>query len=115
MTSGGSPKTAKTHQWAHRRWLGIKLAFLSDLTGAGVLAIESGDEEDWIAAGVDLVVDRPLREEGTLAFGQGIVDETSPVLFNESSFHLSVDEVKDLGCSGVGVRGVHATWSIPMS
>lgn len=93
----------------------MKLTSLSDLTGAGVLVVESGDEEDRITAGVDLVVDRPLREEGTLAFGQGIVDEASPVLFDESSFHLSVDEVKDLGCSGVGVRGIHAAWSIPMS
>jgi len=83
---------------------------LSDLTGTRVLVIESSDKEDWITAGVDLIVDRPMRKKGALTFGQDVVDEASTVLSNEPGFHLSAHEVKDLGCPGVCVRGVHAAW-----
>ena len=66
---------------------------LSDLGGTGILVIEGGDEEDGIATGVDLVVDRPLREKCALTFGQSILDEASSVLFDESGLHLSGHEV----------------------
>jgi hypothetical protein len=66
---------------------------LSNLARTGVLAVENGNEEDWIAAGVRLVVDRPLREKGTLTFCQGVFDKTSAILLDEASFHLSVHEV----------------------
>ena len=56
-----------------------------------------------------------MGEKGTLAFSQDVVDEASSILFNEPGFHLSAYEIKDLGRSGVGVRGVHAAWSIPKS
>jgi len=92
-----------------------KLTSLRNLGGTGVFVVKRGDEEDRVAAGVDLVVDRPLREERTLTFGQDIVDEASTVFFDESGFHLSSHKVKDLGRSGVGVRGVHAAWPVPMS
>jgi len=84
---------------------------LSDLAGARVLVIESGDKENWTTANIDLIMDRSLREKGALTFGQDVVDEGSTVLLDETGFHLSVYEVKELGRSGVGVRGIHAAWS----
>lgn len=81
------------------------------MAGTGILIIENGDEEDWITAGVDLVVDRPLGEKGTLTWCQVVFDETSTVLFDEAGLHRSAHKVKDLGCSWVGVRGVQAAWS----
>lgn len=77
--------------------------------------IEGGDKEDWFTTGVDLIVDRALRENGTLTLGQGVTNEASTVLLNKSGFHFSFDEVKDLGCSGMGMRGVHATGSVAAS
>jgi len=90
----------------------MELTSLSDLGGTGVLVVKGGDEEGWIAAGVDLVVDRSLREKCTLTFGQDIGDEASTVLFDESGFQLSGHEVKDLCRSGVGVGGIHAAWPV---
>ena len=84
--------------------LRVRLTSLSDLSATGVLAIKSGNEEDRIATDIYLIVDRSLREKGTLPFGQGIADEASAVLFDEPGFHLSVHEVKDLVRSWVGVR-----------
>lgn len=86
---------------------------LSNLTRTRVFVIESCDEEDRIATSVDLIVYRPLGEKGALTFGQGVLDEPSAVLFNESGFDLSVHEVKDFGRSGVSMGGVHTAWPIP--
>ena len=83
---------------------------LGDLAGTRVLVIEGGDEEDRIAAGVDLVMDRALREKGALTLCQEIFDKTSAVLFDEADFYLSAHEVEELGRSWVSVRGVHAAW-----
>lgn len=92
----------------------MKLTSLGDLGGAGVLIVESGDEENWFAAGVDLIVDRSMREQGALTCCQGVFDEASTVLFDKAGFHLSAHKVQDLGCPGVGMRSVHAAWSIPL-
>jgi len=81
---------------------------LSDLTGTGVLVAKSGDEGERITPGVDLVMDRTLGEKGSLAWSQGVDDETSPVLFDEPCFHIALDEIKELGRSGMGVGGVHS-------
>ena len=97
------------------QWVRSKLTSLSDLGGTGVFVIKSGDEEDGIAASVDLVVDRPLGEKCTLTFGQDVVDKASTVLFDESGFEFSGHEVKDFGRSRVGVRSIHAAWPIPVS
>ena len=90
----------------------MKHTSLSNLASSRVFIIESGNKKDRIAAGVDLVVDRSLREERALTCSQGIFDEASTVFFDESSFHRSAHEVKDLSCPGMGVGSVHATRSI---
>lgn len=88
----------------------VKLTSLSDLAGTGVLIAESGDEKDRITAGVELVVDRALREKGALTRGQGIFDKAGAVLFDKAGFHLSGYEIEELSCPGVGVWSVHTAW-----
>jgi hypothetical protein len=108
----GEVRRLDMERWqAGNRRMSKLLTSLSNLARTGVFVVENGNKEDWIAAGVRLVVaDRPLREKDTLTFCQGVFDETSTILSNKARFHLSVHEVEDLGRSGVGMRGVYAAW-----
>ena len=56
-------------------------------------------------------MDRTLGENRSLSFAQGVDHEASPVLLDESGLHITVDEEKELGRSGVGMGGVHSTRS----
>lgn len=56
-------------------------------------------------------MDRTLGKEGSLTCGQLVDDKASSVLLDEPGFHIAVDEIKELGCSGMGVGGVHSTRS----
>ena len=56
-------------------------------------------------------MDRTLGEDGSLTLSQGVDDEASPVLLDETGFHISVNEEKELGRSGMGVGGVHSARS----
>ena len=87
------------------------LTSLGDLAGTGVLVVESGNESDRLTPEVDLVMDRTLGENGSLTLGQSIDDEASSVLLDEPGFHIPIDEVKELGRSGMGMRGVHSARS----
>lgn len=108
-TSGGRPKTVQTdHQWPLKiAEHPFKLTSLSDLVGTRVLIVKSSDEDERITSNIDLVVDGTLGEDRSLTSGQGVEDEPSAVLLDESGFHRSVHKVQKLGCSRVGVRGVH--------
>lgn len=81
---------------------------LGDLAGTRVLVVKSSDEEERFTPGVDLIMDRTLGEKGALTRSHRIDDETRSVLLDEPGFHGSIDEEKDLGRSGMGVRGVHS-------
>ena len=92
------------------------LTSLGDLADSRVLVVKSGDESERLTPEVDLEMDRSHWEDGSLAFGQGVDDESSSVLFDEPGFHLTVtDDVEELGRPGMGVRSVHPTgpnWKI---
>jgi len=81
---------------------------LSDLASTGVLVVKSSDEEEGITPEVDLIMDRTFGEKGSLTLRHGVDDEASSVLLNEPSFHLAVNNEQELGCSGMGVGGVHS-------
>jgi hypothetical protein len=44
-------------------------------------------------------------------WSQSVPDEASSVLLDEPDFHLTVNEEKELGRSGMGVGGVHSARS----
>jgi len=81
---------------------------LGNLAGTWVLVVKSGDESERLTAGVDLVMDGTLGENGSLALSQGVGDETSSVLLDEPDFHVAINEVKELGRPGMGMGGVHS-------
>ena len=107
-TNGNRPVSAPTTSRENKIRI---LTSLGDLKGTGVLVVKSSDEGDGVTPGVDLVMDRTLGEDGSLTFSQGVDDEASPVLLDEPGFHITVDEEKELGRSGVGMGGVHSTRS----
>ena len=87
------------------------LTSLSDLTNTGVLVVKSGNESKRFTPKVDLVMDRTLGEKGSLTLIYVVDDETSSVLLDEPSFQLAVNDVQELGRSGMGVGAVHAARS----
>ena len=110
-TSGGRPKTSKNGPTSapitsgdNRIWI---LTSLGNLAGTRVLVVKSGDESERLTAGVDLVMDGTLGENGSLTWGQGVDDEASSVLLDEPDFHVAVNEVKELGRPGMGMGGIH--------
>jgi hypothetical protein len=114
-TSGGRPKTNENRSISalttSRNNRIRTLTSLGDLTGTGVLVVKSSDESDRITPEVDLVMDRTLGENGSLAFTQFVDDEAGSVLLNEPGFQVAVDEEKELGRSGMGVGSVHSARS----
>ena len=56
-------------------------------------------------------MDRTLGENGPLTLREGVDDEASTVLLNETGVHLTVNEEQELGSPGVGMRGVHSARS----
>jgi hypothetical protein len=110
-TSGGRPKTETSRSISASAvlknsviWI---LTSLGDLTDTRVLVVESGDKSQRLTPEVDLVMDRSLGEERSLTFAHGVDDEASAVLLDEPSFHLAINDVQELGCSGVSVGAVH--------
>jgi len=81
---------------------------LGDLASTGIFVVESGDERERLTPEVDLIVNRTLGKEGALTWAQFVDNKASSVLLDEPSFHLAVNVEKDLGCSGMGVGGVHS-------
>jgi hypothetical protein len=110
-TSGGRPKTETSRPISasavSRNSAIWTLTSLGDLTGTRVLVVESGDESQRLAPEVDLVMDRSLGEERSLTCAHGVDDESSTVLLDEPGFHLAVNDVQELGSSGMGVGAVH--------
>jgi len=106
-TNGNGPISAPTTSKNRIRIL----TSLGDLAGTGVLVVKSSDESDRFTPEVDLVMDRTLGENGSLTLSQSVDDEASSVLLNEPGFHIPVDEVKELGRSGMGMGGVHSARS----
>ena len=113
-TSGGRPKTNRNGPisaiTSKNNRIQI-LTSLSDLIDTRVFVVKGSDESERFTSGVDLVMDRTLGENGSLTLGQSIDDEASSVLLDEPGFHISVDEVKELGRSGMSMGGVHSARS----
>lgn len=114
-TSGGRPKTSRNGPISapitpgnNKIWI---LTSLGNLTGTWVLVVKGGDESERLTAGVDLVMDGTLGENGSLTWGQSVDDEASSVLLDEPDFHVAVNEVKELGRPRMGMRGVHSARS----
>jgi len=114
-TSGGRPKTnrnglisAPTTSRNNRIQI---LTSLTDLIDTRVFVVKSSDESERFTPGVDLIMDRTLGENCSLTRSQGVDDESSPVLLDEPGFHIALDEIKELGRSGMGVGGVHSARS----
>ena len=70
-TSGGRPKTVRTNYQRPFEATGylLELTSLSDLVDARVLVVESSNKSEWIASGVDLIVDGSLGEDRSLTRG----------------------------------------------
>ena len=114
-TSGGRPKTngngpISVPTTSKKNRIRI-LTSLGNLTGTGVFIVKSGDESKRLTPEVDLVMDRTLGENGSLTWSQIVDDEASPVLLDEPDFHIPVDEVKELGRSGMSMGGIHSARS----
>ena len=113
-TSGGRPKTI---QIIHQRLFEaigylLELTSLSNLVYTGVFVVQSSDESERIASGVDLVVNGTLGEDRPLTRAQSIDDESSTVLFDETRFQRRpIRDEQELCRSRVGVRAVHTAWS----
>ena len=85
---------------------------MSNLADARVFIVKDGDESERFTPEVNLEMNRPLREDGSLTLGHGIDYDPSPALFDEPSLHLTVaSDVKDLCRAGMCVWGVHPTRS----
>jgi hypothetical protein len=114
-TSGERPKTLKKQtphqdQKSGNRRIRI-LTSLGNLTDTGILVVKSGDKSKRFTSEVGLEVDRSLGEEGPLTCIHGVEDEPGPILFDEPGFDLTVNDVQELGRSGMGVRGIHSARS----
>jgi hypothetical protein len=114
-TSGGRPKTETSRpisaSAASRNSTIWTLTSLGDLADTRVLVVESSDESQRLAPEVDLVMDRTLGEERSLTCADGVEDESSTVLLDESGLHLAVNDKQELGGSGMGVGAVHSARS----
>jgi len=87
---------------------GVDEEVLGDGAGTGVLRVESGHGDGWVAVEVLLPVDAAHGEDGTLEEGQiGLELSGEAVLKDHAGLDVGVgDDCEELGGVGVDVRGV---------
>ena len=112
-TSGGRPKTNGSGRIStpvllkNTRIRG--LTSLGNLANSRVLVVKSGDKGERFTPSVDLVMDRTLGEDGSLALSHRVDDEASTVLLDKPSFHRAVNNEQELGRARMCVGRVHST------